>query len=199
VVASRVALLFLFSTFLYLLSFFQVLSVPLVEDKIAQQILPVVSCCFVSIQVNSQLTVICLSSYPVLCSDSNDYGRLVNCHIESYSMQIPWWLLVSFGSYALSCLGWGLFTFRDCPEAYTELLGVSSSLIASFSYLFALPFHVNVCPVVLPCCLNFSFVFPGLCFMFERPVFRDDHLCTCIYSTLPAQFLCYDLLICSIR
>lgn len=36
---------------------------------------------------------------------------------------IPWWLLVSFGSYALWCLGWGIFTFRDCPEAYTELLG----------------------------------------------------------------------------
>jgi len=35
---------------------------------------------------------------------------------------IPWWLLVSFGSYSLYSLGWGLFTFRDCPEAYTELL-----------------------------------------------------------------------------
>ncbi|KAH7927031.1 dolichol-phosphate mannosyltransferase subunit 3 [Leucogyrophana mollusca] len=35
---------------------------------------------------------------------------------------IPWWLLVSFGSYSLWSLGWGLFTFRDCPEAYTELL-----------------------------------------------------------------------------
>jgi len=36
---------------------------------------------------------------------------------------IPWWLLVSFGSYSLWSLGWGLFTFRDCPEAYNELLG----------------------------------------------------------------------------
>ncbi|KAG6334003.1 hypothetical protein ID866_5086 [Astraeus odoratus] len=35
---------------------------------------------------------------------------------------IPWWLLVSFGSYSLWCLGWGIFTFRDCPEAYHELL-----------------------------------------------------------------------------
>ncbi|KAL4064324.1 dolichol-phosphate mannosyltransferase subunit 3 [Scleroderma citrinum] len=35
---------------------------------------------------------------------------------------IPWWLLVSFGSYSLWSLGWGLFTFRDCPEAYHELL-----------------------------------------------------------------------------
>ncbi|KAF8488688.1 dolichol-phosphate mannosyltransferase subunit 3 [Gautieria morchelliformis] len=35
---------------------------------------------------------------------------------------IPWWLLVSFGSYSLWSLGWGLLTFRDCPEAYQELL-----------------------------------------------------------------------------
>ncbi|KAG1738013.1 dolichol-phosphate mannosyltransferase subunit 3 [Suillus lakei] len=35
---------------------------------------------------------------------------------------IPWWLLVSFGSYSLWSLGWGVFTFRDCPEAYCELL-----------------------------------------------------------------------------
>ncbi|KAG7091453.1 hypothetical protein E1B28_010487 [Marasmius oreades] len=35
---------------------------------------------------------------------------------------IPWWLLVLFGSYSLWSLGWGLFTFRDCPEAYHELL-----------------------------------------------------------------------------
>ncbi|KAF7367489.1 Dolichol-phosphate mannosyltransferase subunit 3 [Mycena sanguinolenta] len=35
---------------------------------------------------------------------------------------IPWWLLVTFGSYSLWSLGWGLFTFRDCPEAYHELM-----------------------------------------------------------------------------
>ncbi|KIK31306.1 hypothetical protein PISMIDRAFT_670345, partial [Pisolithus microcarpus 441] len=35
---------------------------------------------------------------------------------------VPWWILVSFGSYSLWSLGWGLFTFRDCPEAYCELL-----------------------------------------------------------------------------
>ncbi|OAX34036.1 dolichol-phosphate mannosyltransferase subunit 3 [Rhizopogon vinicolor AM-OR11-026] len=35
---------------------------------------------------------------------------------------LPWWLLVSFGSYSLWTLGWGVFTFRDCPEAYQELL-----------------------------------------------------------------------------
>jgi len=35
---------------------------------------------------------------------------------------IPWWCLVSFGSYSLGSLGWGLWTFRDCPEAYDELM-----------------------------------------------------------------------------
>ncbi|KAJ7581067.1 dolichol-phosphate mannosyltransferase subunit 3 [Mycena floridula] len=35
---------------------------------------------------------------------------------------LPWWLLVSFGSYSLWSLGWGVFTFRDCSEAYTELM-----------------------------------------------------------------------------
>lgn len=34
----------------------------------------------------------------------------------------PWWMLVSFGSYSLASLGWGLWSFRDCPEAYTELM-----------------------------------------------------------------------------
>ncbi|KAF7310362.1 Dolichol-phosphate mannosyltransferase subunit 3 [Mycena chlorophos] len=42
--------------------------------------------------------------------------------VEDIWPLIPWWLLVSFGSYSLGSLGWGLFTFRDCPEAYEELL-----------------------------------------------------------------------------
>jgi len=36
---------------------------------------------------------------------------------------IPWWALVSFGSYSLWSLGWGLWSFRDCPEAFEELMG----------------------------------------------------------------------------
>jgi len=35
---------------------------------------------------------------------------------------LPWWLLVSFGSYSLASLGWGLLTFRDCSDAYNELM-----------------------------------------------------------------------------
>lgn len=36
---------------------------------------------------------------------------------------IPYWGLVSFGSYSLATLGWGVLTFKDKEEKYTELLG----------------------------------------------------------------------------
>ncbi|KAF9459682.1 dolichol-phosphate mannosyltransferase subunit 3 [Collybia nuda] len=75
--AHRVAIITTVFSVLYLLAFFQVLAVPLMDDRIVEEILPV----------------------------------------------IPWWILVSFGSYSLWSLGWGIFTFRDCPEAYKELLG----------------------------------------------------------------------------
>ena len=39
------------------------------------------------------------------------------------SPQIPFWALVSFGSYLLFKLGWGVFTFNDVPDAHKELLG----------------------------------------------------------------------------
>ncbi|KAK7033538.1 hypothetical protein VNI00_012762 [Paramarasmius palmivorus] len=74
--AQRVGLLASIFTTLYLLVFFNVVEVPFVEEKIVDEIIPV----------------------------------------------IPWWLLVSFGSYSLWSLGWGLFTFRDCPEEYHSLL-----------------------------------------------------------------------------
>jgi len=46
--ATRVAIVSLLFTTIYLLAFFQVLSLPLVDDEIAQQILPVVSGLFPS-------------------------------------------------------------------------------------------------------------------------------------------------------
>ncbi|KAF9476939.1 dolichol-phosphate mannosyltransferase subunit 3 [Pholiota conissans] len=36
---------------------------------------------------------------------------------------LPWWFLVSFGSYCLWSIGLGLVTLRECPEAYDELVG----------------------------------------------------------------------------
>jgi len=36
--------------------------------------------------------------------------------------QLPFWALVSFGAYLLFKLGWGVFSFNDVPEAYSELM-----------------------------------------------------------------------------
>lgn len=35
---------------------------------------------------------------------------------------LPWWALVSFGCYALFCLGHGVYTLNDKPEKYAELV-----------------------------------------------------------------------------
>ncbi|KDR85924.1 hypothetical protein GALMADRAFT_235093 [Galerina marginata CBS 339.88] len=75
--AHRVAFLSTVVVTAYLLTFFNVLSVPLIDTETAEQLLPV----------------------------------------------LPWWLLVSFGSYSLWSIGLGLFTIRETPEAYNELLG----------------------------------------------------------------------------
>lgn len=36
--------------------------------------------------------------------------------------QLPFWALVSFGSYLLFKLGWGVLTFNDVPEAHKDLM-----------------------------------------------------------------------------
>ncbi|KAF0476730.1 dolichol-phosphate mannosyltransferase subunit 3 [Gigaspora margarita] len=35
---------------------------------------------------------------------------------------LPWWALVSFGSYSLGNIGYHLYRFRDCDDAYHELM-----------------------------------------------------------------------------
>ncbi|KAG6866723.1 hypothetical protein C0991_011382 [Blastosporella zonata] len=75
---TRVGVIATVLTTLYLLALFQIIALPFLEERMVEEILPV----------------------------------------------LPWWLLVSFGSYSLWTLGMGIFTFRDCPEAYTELLSV---------------------------------------------------------------------------
>jgi dolichol-phosphate mannosyltransferase subunit 3 len=39
---------------------------------------------------------------------------------------LPWWFLVSMGSFALGTLGLNVLTFNDKPEKYQELVEVSS-------------------------------------------------------------------------
>ncbi|EGW35113.1 uncharacterized protein SPAPADRAFT_131507 [Spathaspora passalidarum NRRL Y-27907] len=36
---------------------------------------------------------------------------------------LPFWGLVTFGSYALATLGWGIVTFKDKEDKYKELVG----------------------------------------------------------------------------
>jgi dolichyl-phosphate mannosyltransferase polypeptide 3 len=99
--AQRFATYAAILTTIYILVFLQLVPVPLVEEETVAQLIPVVS-------------------------SSEEYGSncLLSCFVR---LQIPWWLLVTFGSYSLWSLGWGLFTFRDCDEAYEELMGVSTS------------------------------------------------------------------------
>jgi dolichyl-phosphate mannosyltransferase polypeptide 3 len=37
---------------------------------------------------------------------------------------LPFWALVTFGSYSLGTLGWGILTFKDKESKYHELLKV---------------------------------------------------------------------------
>lgn len=46
-------------------------------------------------------------------------GETIHNEILPY---LPFWALVSFGSYALGTLGWGVLTFKDKHESYKELL-----------------------------------------------------------------------------
>ena len=36
---------------------------------------------------------------------------------------LPFWALITLASYLLGRLGLGIMTFKDCDEAYTELMG----------------------------------------------------------------------------
>ncbi|EPE05924.1 dolichyl-phosphate mannosyltransferase polypeptide 3 [Ophiostoma piceae UAMH 11346] len=35
---------------------------------------------------------------------------------------LPFWFLVTFGAIILARLGWGIFTFNDCPDAHAEIV-----------------------------------------------------------------------------
>ena len=101
--AHRAALIATLTTVTYLLLFFNVFPVPLLNAKIAEQILPVV----------------------------RNFSPCSRVETNLLSLQIPWWLLVTFGSYCLWSIGMGLVTLKECPEAYNELLVVSSFLCSS--------------------------------------------------------------------
>ncbi|CAG8769693.1 12184_t:CDS:2, partial [Acaulospora morrowiae] len=35
---------------------------------------------------------------------------------------LPWWALITFGSYSLGNIGYHVYRFRDCEDAYHELM-----------------------------------------------------------------------------
>lgn len=43
-------------------------------------------------------------------------------NVDGMTTQLPFWALVSFGSYLLFKLGWGILTFNDVPNAHKELI-----------------------------------------------------------------------------
>lgn len=60
---------------------------------------------------------------------------LVRRLADSLVAQLPWWVLVSTGSYLLFEMGWGIFNFNDVPKAYDDLLIVSDAVPVALLYI----------------------------------------------------------------
>ena len=60
---------------------------------------------------------------------SNHTADSVNTHYYYNGHSL---ITCSFGAYAFTCLGYGLFTFQACPDIYLELLKVSHTYIQAF-------------------------------------------------------------------
>lgn len=58
---------------------------------------------------------------PVVCGLCD--ATLHSTWTDSVCTKLPFWTLVSFGSYLLGKLGWGVLTFNDVPDAHKELMG----------------------------------------------------------------------------
>jgi dolichyl-phosphate mannosyltransferase polypeptide 3 len=117
--ATRFLTLAVPSIIVYILALFQVLPVPFISEKAANEILPVVSGQGYRVPPRQSLT----ESFPGLCDVMPSYyNRRPTPPDHAPPPQLPFWLLVSFGSYSLSSLGLGLVRFNDCPDAYESLL-----------------------------------------------------------------------------
>ncbi|CAG8526269.1 3791_t:CDS:2 [Cetraspora pellucida] len=59
-------------------------------------------------------------------AQQNARNLRVNERLESSEVskeeKLPWWALISFGSYSLGNIGYHLYRFRDCNDAYHELM-----------------------------------------------------------------------------
>ena len=149
---GRVMLAFLFFSTLYLLAFFQVLSLPLVEDKIAEQILPVVSWYFIPTCFDFQTD--CHSPFPYFWIHliwTTICACRIECHIGSCStpdsMVAPRFLWVvrplvfRMGFIHISRLSRGIY----------RIAWGKSAFISVCLQIFVLRFHVESCAMVLLC------------------------------------------------
>lgn len=55
---------------------------------------------------------------------------------------LPWWGLVTFGSYSLATLGWGVYSFKDKEAEYHTLLKVIIHSTFLF-FMFDLDIRIN--------------------------------------------------------
>ena len=124
---------------LYVLALFHFIPVPFFSSDSADAILPVVSGSHSHKSTTDRstsssyffMTVLYPSLRPLhyTLHISLSYSA-TNPSIDTFplflyaqpSIQLPWWLLVSFGAYSLSSLGLGLLRFNDCPDAYESLI-----------------------------------------------------------------------------
>lgn len=99
-------------TLIYLLLLLEILPTPLIPQQAKQEILPTVRSTF--------YLLIPLLSSPFIQNS-------IELSFDSFylSTQLPWWGLISVGSYLLWNMGWGIFNFNDVPQAYEDLMVVS--------------------------------------------------------------------------
>lgn len=130
--AHRLALFLAAFTFLYVLLFFSVLPLPpFLDPRAVGEILPVVRLALTLTSVPSPAVVDEIITLAAI-------SQCINTNSNITLQQIPWWALVSFGSYSLWSMGWGLWSFRDCPEAFEELMGVRCFIFIFWEFRFCL-------------------------------------------------------------
>lgn len=57
---------------------------------------------------------------PVVSYISQQFSVRSEAHVRS-RVQLPFWVLISFGAFLLGKLGYGVLTFNDVPEAHESL------------------------------------------------------------------------------
>ena len=70
-------------------------------------------------RISKLLTLLFL--YTGLWLTSLLFIRQIPRPLQQFWINIPWWLLISFGAYVMGFIGWHLASFQECPEAHQRL------------------------------------------------------------------------------